>query len=38
MHLKYKTKNQKSSVYLLFILGKLNLDFCESFVRGNVLL
>ena len=32
MHLKYKTKNQKSYVYLLLTLVKLNLDFCESFV------
>ena len=32
MHLKYKTKNQKSYVYLLLTSVKLNLNFCESFV------
>jgi len=32
MHLKYKTKNQKSYVYLLLTLVKFILNFCESFV------
>jgi len=32
MHLKYKTKNQKSYVYLLLTLVKFKFDFCESFV------